>query len=149
MIGGQPGINALSATFYPTYLRSTGVGAGLGVGRTGAIIGPYMGGDAAGAAVDAAAAVLRGRLPALVTTLTIIALSFIVKLPDHAAQAPALGAADQSVRLAGDACRCEELTQVGASALSRVGAIAASFVGASADLTRVGAIFTSRVGAIT
>ena len=44
VVGGQPAINALSATFYPTYLRSTGVGAGLGVGRTGAIIGPYLGG---------------------------------------------------------------------------------------------------------
>ena len=44
IIGGQPGINALSATFYPTYLRSTGVGWGLGIGRTGAIVGPYLGG---------------------------------------------------------------------------------------------------------
>ena len=44
MIGGQPGINALSATYYPTYLRSTGVGWGLGVGRIGAIVGPYLGG---------------------------------------------------------------------------------------------------------
>lgn len=42
VVGGQPGINALSATFYPTYLRSTGVGAGLGVGRIGAIVGPYV-----------------------------------------------------------------------------------------------------------
>ena len=31
-------------TFYPTYLRSTGVGAGLGVGRAGGIVGPYVGG---------------------------------------------------------------------------------------------------------
>ena len=62
VVGGQPAINALSATFYPTYLRSTGVGAGLGVGRTGAIIGPYLGGILLAAAVDAAAAVLgRGR----------------------------------------------------------------------------------------
>ena len=44
IVGGQPGINALSATYYPTYLRSTGVGAGLGVGRVGAIVGPYIGG---------------------------------------------------------------------------------------------------------
>src|ERR1041384_6508906 len=44
VIGGQPGINTLAATYYPTYLRSTGVGAGLGVGRLGAIIGPYLGG---------------------------------------------------------------------------------------------------------
>ncbi|MBZ5634425.1 MAG: MFS transporter [Acidobacteriia bacterium] len=40
--GGQAAINALAATFYPTELRSTGIGAGLGVGRLGAIIGPTL-----------------------------------------------------------------------------------------------------------
>jgi AAHS family 4-hydroxybenzoate transporter-like MFS transporter len=44
IVGGQPGLNTLAATYYPTALRSTGVGAGLGVGRLGAIIGPYAGG---------------------------------------------------------------------------------------------------------
>jgi AAHS family 4-hydroxybenzoate transporter-like MFS transporter len=43
-IGAQPGLNALSATFYPTSLRSTGVGWGLGVGRLGAIAGPMIAG---------------------------------------------------------------------------------------------------------
>jgi AAHS family 4-hydroxybenzoate transporter-like MFS transporter len=42
IVGGQPGLNALSASYYPTYLRSTGVGAGLGVGRIGAIVGPMI-----------------------------------------------------------------------------------------------------------
>ena len=28
VVGGQPGLNALSASYYPTYLRATGVGAG-------------------------------------------------------------------------------------------------------------------------
>lgn len=44
VVGGQPGLNALSASYYPTYLRATGVGAGLGIGRIGAIVGPYIGG---------------------------------------------------------------------------------------------------------
>lgn len=44
-IGAQPGLNALSATFYPTALRSTGVGWALGVGRLGAIAGPLIGGE--------------------------------------------------------------------------------------------------------
>ena len=48
IIGGQPGINTLAATYYPTYLRSTGVGAGLGFGRFGAILGPYIGGTLIG-----------------------------------------------------------------------------------------------------
>ncbi len=42
VIGGQAAINALAATYYPTELRSTGVGAGLGVGRLGAIVGPTL-----------------------------------------------------------------------------------------------------------
>jgi AAHS family 4-hydroxybenzoate transporter-like MFS transporter len=45
VVGGQPGINALAGTYYPTYLRSTGVGWGLGVGRAGAIVGPVLGGE--------------------------------------------------------------------------------------------------------
>ena len=48
IIGGQPGLNALSATFYPTYLRSTGLGWGLGIGRIGAIVGPTSGAGSSG-----------------------------------------------------------------------------------------------------
>lgn len=44
IVGAQPGVNTLSASYYPTYLRATGVGAGLGVGRIGAIVGPLIGG---------------------------------------------------------------------------------------------------------
>jgi AAHS family 4-hydroxybenzoate transporter-like MFS transporter len=43
IVGGQAGVNALSATYYPTDLRSTGIGAGLGIGRIGSIIGPTLG----------------------------------------------------------------------------------------------------------
>jgi AAHS family 4-hydroxybenzoate transporter-like MFS transporter len=45
VVGGQPGLNALAATYYPTYMRSTGVGWALGVGRIGAIVGPVLGGQ--------------------------------------------------------------------------------------------------------
>lgn len=42
--GAQAGINALAATFYPTSIRSTGLGWALGVGRVGSIVGPLMAG---------------------------------------------------------------------------------------------------------
>ncbi len=42
IFSGQAGNNALAATYYPTMLRSTGVGAALGIGRIGSIIGPYV-----------------------------------------------------------------------------------------------------------
>ena len=38
--GVQKGGNALCVYFYPTALRSTGLGWGLGIGRIGAIVGP-------------------------------------------------------------------------------------------------------------
>ena len=40
ILGGQPGINALATSVYPTQLRATGVGWCLGIGRAGSIAGP-------------------------------------------------------------------------------------------------------------
>lgn len=45
VVGGQPAINAMAASYYPTTLRSTGVGWCLGIGRIGAVIGPVVGGE--------------------------------------------------------------------------------------------------------
>jgi AAHS family 4-hydroxybenzoate transporter-like MFS transporter len=45
IFAGQPGLNALAATFYPTEMRSTGIGSGLGIGRFGAFIGPLVAGE--------------------------------------------------------------------------------------------------------
>ncbi len=40
----QGALGALAATFYPTAIRSTGVGWALGIGRIGSIVGPMLGG---------------------------------------------------------------------------------------------------------
>ena len=45
IIGGQPAVNALAASYYPTSLRSTGIGWSLGIGRVGSILGPTLGGE--------------------------------------------------------------------------------------------------------
>ena len=42
--GGQSGINALGGTIYPTFMRATGSGWAFGIGRTGSILGPVIGG---------------------------------------------------------------------------------------------------------
>ncbi len=42
--GAQNAANAIAATRYPTAMRSSGIGWALGVGRTGQIIGPLIGG---------------------------------------------------------------------------------------------------------
>jgi AAHS family 4-hydroxybenzoate transporter-like MFS transporter len=44
IIGGQNASHALSSEFYPTRIRSTGVGWALGIGRIGSIVGPIVGG---------------------------------------------------------------------------------------------------------
>lgn len=44
VVGGQTASNALAADYYPTSIRSTGVGWCLGIGRVGGIIGPILGG---------------------------------------------------------------------------------------------------------
>jgi len=44
VVGGQTGSNALVAEFYPTAIRSTGLGWALGIGRVGSILGPILGG---------------------------------------------------------------------------------------------------------
>jgi AAHS family 4-hydroxybenzoate transporter-like MFS transporter len=44
VVGGQTGSQALVAGFYPTAIRSTGVGWCHGIGRIGSIVGPILGG---------------------------------------------------------------------------------------------------------
>jgi AAHS family 4-hydroxybenzoate transporter-like MFS transporter len=44
VLGGQIGLNALAGTIYPTYMRATGAGWGLGIGRIGSLAGPILGG---------------------------------------------------------------------------------------------------------
>jgi AAHS family 4-hydroxybenzoate transporter-like MFS transporter len=87
VIGGQPGINALSATFYPTYLRTTGVGWGLGIGRIGAIVGPYIGGKLIEWQWGPQQLFWAAAVPALVSTITMVALLFTMKLPATSAAA--------------------------------------------------------------
>jgi MFS transporter, AAHS family, 4-hydroxybenzoate transporter len=79
VVGGQPGINAFAATYYPTYLRSTGVGWGLGVGRAGAIVGPIIGGEFMRLKWSAQDMFLAAALPALVSAIVMFSLKAVVK----------------------------------------------------------------------
>ena len=90
VVGGQPGLNALAATFYPTYLRTTGVGFALGIGRIGAIVGPYIGGRMMAAQWTNQQLFWAAAVPALISTLTLVALMFVMK---GRAAAPQAGAA--------------------------------------------------------
>ena len=43
--GGQHGANAHAGQFYPTFMRSTGIGWAMGIGRIGSVLGPLLLGD--------------------------------------------------------------------------------------------------------
>jgi AAHS family 4-hydroxybenzoate transporter-like MFS transporter len=88
IIGGQPGLNALAATYYPTDMRSTGIGWGLGWGRTGAIIGPLIGGQLA--AWETQNVFLFFAIPAVASAIAMFAMHLIVR---PAGDEPAMGKA--------------------------------------------------------
>jgi len=89
IVGGQPGLNALAATYYPTDLRSTGVGWGLGVGRMGAIVGPYVGGMLLARQWGPQQLFLAAAVPALISTITMLVLRLTIRLPEPRGAAPA------------------------------------------------------------
>lgn len=45
VIGGQAALNAVAAVYYPTSIRTTGIGWAMGIGRLGSILGPLVGGE--------------------------------------------------------------------------------------------------------
>jgi AAHS family 4-hydroxybenzoate transporter-like MFS transporter len=67
--GGQTAANALAAEFYPTAMRSTGVGWALGIGRIGSIVGPTLGGLLLAGGVQTKQIFWMAAIPALLATL--------------------------------------------------------------------------------
>ena len=75
--GCQAGLNALSAMYYPTTMRSTGVGWALGVGRVGSIVGPLIGGMMLGLAWTPPEIFRAGAIPALCAMAAVIASNYL------------------------------------------------------------------------
>jgi MFS transporter, AAHS family, 4-hydroxybenzoate transporter len=67
IVGGQIAANALTATFYSTAIRSTGVGWALGIGRIGSIVGPLVCGLLLANRVGPQSLFAVAAIPALVT----------------------------------------------------------------------------------
>jgi AAHS family 4-hydroxybenzoate transporter-like MFS transporter len=89
VVGGQPGLNALSASFYPTYLRATGVGAGLGVGRMGAIVGPGIAGVLIGRQWGSEELFYAAAVPAVISTIVMLVMRGVYKEDTATRAAPA------------------------------------------------------------
>jgi len=89
VVGGQPGLNALSASYYPTYLRATGVGAGLGVGRIGAIVGPGIAGVLIGRQWGSEELFYAAAAPAVISAVVILVMRGVYRENTAARAAPA------------------------------------------------------------
>jgi AAHS family 4-hydroxybenzoate transporter-like MFS transporter len=80
--GVQAGLNALSASFYPTTIRSTGVGWALGIGRIGSIIGPLVAGMMLWKGWTPPQIFLAGTVPASIAALAVLLSSALGSKPN-------------------------------------------------------------------
>jgi AAHS family 4-hydroxybenzoate transporter-like MFS transporter len=80
IVGGQIAANALTATFYPTSMRATGVGWALGIGRVGSIIGPLIGGALLTAKWSTGSVFVAAATAALCASLAAFSLSRLVRM---------------------------------------------------------------------
>jgi AAHS family 4-hydroxybenzoate transporter-like MFS transporter len=76
IMGGQTSIIVLASTFYPTFIRATGVGWGLGVGRTGAIVGPLIGGAMLAAQWKPNEIFQMASIPSFIVAMLLIIMSY-------------------------------------------------------------------------
>ena len=81
VVGAQIGANALAALYYPTFIRSSGVGWALGIGRIGSIIGPVVGGILLAQHWSITAIFLVAAIPALIAAGAVFAMGQLAPTP--------------------------------------------------------------------
>ena len=79
VIGAQAGLNVMAANFYPTSIRSTGVGWALGIGRIGSIAGPIFAGMLLSIKWQPWQVLLVGAVPALFALVSILLGNFVLR----------------------------------------------------------------------
>jgi AAHS family 4-hydroxybenzoate transporter-like MFS transporter len=77
-IGAQGSANALTTSLYPTSIRASGLGWGLGIGRIGSIVGPVVGGILISQNWDNQQLFLTAAVPGLIAAVAIILLARVV-----------------------------------------------------------------------
>jgi MFS transporter, AAHS family, 4-hydroxybenzoate transporter len=70
MGGGSSGLIALAAIYYPTAIRSTGVGSAMGMGRVGSFVGPLAVGSLVALGLSTAGIFVAIAVPALLAAAT-------------------------------------------------------------------------------
>jgi AAHS family 4-hydroxybenzoate transporter-like MFS transporter len=92
VVGGQIAANALTAGYYPTSVRATGVGWALGIGRVGSIIGPLVGGVLIDQKWSTGALFMTAAAAALCAALASLALSRIAAASSATEQSSSIDA---------------------------------------------------------
>jgi AAHS family 4-hydroxybenzoate transporter-like MFS transporter len=75
--GGQVGGNALSAAFYPTPYRATGVSWANGIGRSGSIVGSLLGGGMLALGWEVTTVYALVAIPAIISGAALLALGVV------------------------------------------------------------------------
>jgi AAHS family 4-hydroxybenzoate transporter-like MFS transporter len=83
VFGAQLNLSAVSANYYPIYMRSTGIGWNMGIGRFGSVVGPTIGGALIAFGLARGELFLSATLPAIIAALTVIFMSFNVPSVDE------------------------------------------------------------------
>ena len=77
VVGASFCMGALAASYYPTEIRATGIGWGLGIGRVGSIVSPLLGGAALAAGWTNQEILVTAMLPAIVAGVAVFVLSLL------------------------------------------------------------------------
>ena len=80
VIGTQTGANAVSVLVYPPSIRATGVGWALGIGRLGAIAGPYVGGELIALHWSSRDLFIASTVPAAIAAISAAIISRLVRV---------------------------------------------------------------------
>ncbi len=91
MIGVIASLYALVAAMYPPQVRNTGTGLAIGIGRFGAIAGPYLGGVLIAAGWSRPAYCIALALPALVAAVLVVRVPLAGRPPLSGSDAPQPG----------------------------------------------------------
>lgn len=84
IIGGQTNINSIAGRYYPTFIRSNGVGWANGAGRVGSVLGPVIGGFLIGLDLPNAQLFLFAAVPPACAALGCFALAKVQSMPSPA-----------------------------------------------------------------
>jgi AAHS family 4-hydroxybenzoate transporter-like MFS transporter len=76
-VGSQTGLNGMTGALYPARVRNTGMAWALGVGRLGAIFGPWLGGELLTMGIQPRQIFLVACITAAIATLAVVGLGVV------------------------------------------------------------------------